>query len=325
MASMEPSADGVEVLRSPRRVSPTQSLFFARASASPRATAIICDDHLRSYGEIAGRAHSLSNRLAAVGVARGKAVALVMDSGWERVVAELGILEAGAGYLTVDPSWPDSLRERVLRDENADLIVTQPWLETRLAAGERRRIVTIAEDASLEAQRLAPLGRSGAHDLVCVCCGAGADGSAVEYRFDQRAAMAQLSDVNERHQVDSSDSLLDMSAIDATVSPYDPLGPLAVGGAIVVPTRSEIARPTQWLDLIEDYEPTIWSSTADRLRTLLSSAHDRASALVSLRLVVVTGRAIPIDLARAVRHLVPQARLAALRPSACATTTIRAT
>jgi len=195
MVSIERSRDGVDLRQSPRRISPTQALFFARAGASPRATAIICDDHLRSYGEIAGRAHSLSNRLADAGVARGTPVALVMDSGWERVVAELGILEAGAGYLTIDPSWPDCLRERVLRDEKADLIVTQPWLEARLAAGERRRVVTVDEDASLEAQHLAPLGRSGAHDLVCVCCRAGTDGGAIAFRVDQRAALAQVSDV----------------------------------------------------------------------------------------------------------------------------------
>jgi non-ribosomal peptide synthetase component F len=120
-------------------------------------------------------------------------------------------------------------------------------------------------------------------------------------------------EVNARHEVDSSDSLFELGAVDSAPTPYDPFGPLAVGGAIVVPTVDEAARPAQWLDLIQDYGPTIWSSTPALLQTLVDAASPhRASALFSLRLILMASDTIPFALERATKRLVPQARLTAV-------------
>jgi pyochelin synthetase len=304
---------GLDTWRARPRFRPVQGLFFSRAETSPEAPAVICGDHFRSYGEIACRACALSERLTAAGAGRHEAVAVMMESGWERVVAVLGILATGAGYVPIDPTWPEAVRRKLLVEEHAKLIVTQPWLQPQLAEHERRPIVTVEGAAPAPDEPWTPRSRQNPGDLACACHGVPRDGQATRLRFDHGAASTQVTDVNERHEVDSSDSLFELGAIDSTLPPYDPFGPLAVGGAVVIPTRDEAARPARWLDLIQDYAPTIWSSTPALLRTLVDTASpDRASALVSLRLILVAAEAIPADLARATKKLVTHARLVAV-------------
>jgi non-ribosomal peptide synthetase component F len=315
MTTLERSPLGYESSRGRWPFRPVHSLFFSHAAASPETPALICGDHFQSYGEIACRACALSAQLAAAGAMRGKAVAVVMQSGWERVVAVLGILAAGAGYFPIDPTLPHPVKQRLMRDEKSELIVTQPWLEPGLAADERRPILTIGGDATSGDGRWTPPFRQGPSDLACACRALGPDGHVARTHVDHAAAAREVVAVNKANEVDDSDSLLELSALEPAASLFDPLGPLAVGGAIVIPTRDEIEKPKQWLDLIQDYEPTIWSSTPPLLQALVDAASpDRGSALTSLRLILVTTRALPLELARAAKHLVPQAKLGALPP-----------
>lgn len=293
-----------------RTFRPVQRLFFAHAESAPQAPAVICGDHFQSYGEIACRAGALSERLADAGAARDQPVAVMMESGWERVVAMLGILGTGAGYVPIDPAWPEAVRQRMLVQEHSNLIVTQPWLQPQLAEHERRRIVTVEGAAPASDEPWAPRSRQNPGDMACACHGVWRDGHAIRLAFDHGAAATQVLDVNARHEVDSSDSLFELGALDPALAPYDPFGPLAVGGAVVIPTKDEATRPAQWLDLIQDYAPTIWSTSPALLQALVDAASpDRASALGSLRLILMASETIPVALARATKRLVPHARL----------------
>jgi non-ribosomal peptide synthetase component F len=310
MDTFERSPVGPGTWRSEWNFRPAHSMFFSRARSSPETTALICGDHFQSYGEIACRACALSEQLTTAGVTRNKAVAVMMDSGWERVVALLGILAAGAGYLPVDPSLPRTLRQRLMREESSSLIVTQPWLKAHLAADEERPILTIEGGATSGGSRWRPRPSLRSHDLACACDGLSRDGHAIHRRIDHVGTSSEVLAVNQLNEVDDSDSLFELSAIDPMLSLYDPLGPLAVGGAIIVPTRDEVTHPAQWLDLIQDYAATIWSSTPAALQAMLDAASPgRLSALSSLRLVLLA-EALPSHLARAAKRLVPQARFA---------------
>ena len=59
-------------------------------------------------------------------------VAIVMEKGWEQVAAVLAVLEAGAAYLPIDPDLPKERRWFLLRQGDADLVLTQPCVRDRL-------------------------------------------------------------------------------------------------------------------------------------------------------------------------------------------------
>src|SRR5690606_12244674 len=69
---------------------------FARGALQPDGLAIISSRRTLDYAESLGRARAAAAWLRAAGARANQLVAVVMDKGWEQVVAALAIDAAGA-------------------------------------------------------------------------------------------------------------------------------------------------------------------------------------------------------------------------------------
>ena len=82
--------------------------FAERARRAPDRPAIRDAGGTWTYGELAARAGGLARRLGAAGVGRGDLVAIHAHRSAPLVQALLGVLEAGAAFLVLDPAHPAS-------------------------------------------------------------------------------------------------------------------------------------------------------------------------------------------------------------------------
>ncbi|MEO7417635.1 MAG: condensation domain-containing protein, partial [Thermoanaerobaculia bacterium] len=95
---------------------PVHHLFEEQARARPDAVAVSWEAgpmrtmRTMSYGELDRRSGEIARRLRRLGVATDARVGLVVERSPEMLVAILGILKAGGGYLPLDPTYP---RERL--------------------------------------------------------------------------------------------------------------------------------------------------------------------------------------------------------------------
>ena len=92
----------------------------AQALREPDRVAVVAGDRTLSYGELLGRAMAVAGHLR-----EKELVAVVMDKGWEQVVAVLGTLLAGSVYVPVDTNQPPARRERMLADAGVRVALTQ--------------------------------------------------------------------------------------------------------------------------------------------------------------------------------------------------------
>ncbi|MEU6716642.1 condensation domain-containing protein [Nonomuraea sp. NPDC046802] len=81
-------------------------LFSLRAARTPGRTALICGAERLSYAELDARASERSRELRELGVPPGGVVGVRMERGIDLVVSLLAVLKAGAGYLVLDPDFP---------------------------------------------------------------------------------------------------------------------------------------------------------------------------------------------------------------------------
>ncbi|HEY4188425.1 MAG TPA: AMP-binding protein, partial [Polyangia bacterium] len=68
--------------------------FLKQAETSPDASAVIGGLRALTYGEVRRHAEDLADRLLGLRLKASAPVAVVMESGWEVVVASLGVLLA---------------------------------------------------------------------------------------------------------------------------------------------------------------------------------------------------------------------------------------
>ncbi|PIE25754.1 MAG: hypothetical protein CSA58_12630 [Micrococcales bacterium] len=112
-----------------------QGWFAERVSERPDAAAVVFAGAELSYRALDRRAQAVAARLAERGVGRGHLVALCLERSPELVAAQLGVLKAGAGFVPVDPSYPEERRAFMLTDCGAAAVIDRTFFDGLPDAG----------------------------------------------------------------------------------------------------------------------------------------------------------------------------------------------
>ncbi len=281
-------------------------LGLANLRARPGAPAVITPTLTLSYDELFRRARQLGHRLRQLGARPNTLVAVATQPSWERIVAVLGVLESGAAYLPIDPTLPNERIAYLLEDGQVELVLTQSWLDEGLAWPEAVQRIRI-DDPSLADEDPGPLPPvQKVDDLAYVIFTSGSTGHPKGVMIDHRGAVNTIRDVNERFAIGPEDRVLALSNLSFDLSVYDIFGLLAAGGAVVIPDPSLERDPSHWAKLVASHDVTIWNTVPQLLQMLVDcpGVGGGELAVSSLRLAMLSGDWIPVDLPRRARALI---------------------
>ncbi|MEW2547698.1 amino acid adenylation domain-containing protein [Streptomyces sp. NPDC047002] len=290
---------------------PLHRAVLARAEQDPERTAVIWSGGTLSYGELARRAAAVAAELRAGGCAGGDLVAVVTEKGPEQSVAVLGTLLAGGVYLPVDAAQPPLRRAAILRDAGVRHVLTQSWLPAEEYEGVRA--VAVDTLAPAEGTATAATGGADPDAPAYVIHTSGSTGRPKGVVISHRAALNTVEDVNRRFGVTADDRVLALASLGFDLSVYDLFGPLAAGGALVLPDPDRSTDPSHWAELIARHGVTLWNSVPALLQMLATYLENEPGrALPTLRLALLSGDWIPVTLPDTLADLLPALELVAL-------------
>ncbi|MER6384965.1 amino acid adenylation domain-containing protein [Streptomyces sp. NPDC001250] len=281
--------------------------FFRRAADQPQRIALLWGDGERlTYGQLADRALRLATVLVERGVRRGETIAISVPKGPDQIVAVLGVLAAGAAYVPVGVDQPSARRERIHRLSGVRFAVTEPGVQ---AGGG---VTAVPVDAAPSMDVAAAPVDVPAHALAYVIFTSGSTGDPKGVEITHQAAANTVTDINQRYEVTDSDRVLAVSALDFDLSVYDVFGPLSAGGAMVLIGEDERRDARRWLDLVRRHRITVWNTVPALLDMLLVTAESGAQAPDMLRLALVSGDWVGLDLPARLAEQSPWCRFLAL-------------
>jgi yersiniabactin nonribosomal peptide synthetase len=289
------------------------TLFNNRVSRNLDHPAVISSDRTLSYEELFNYANHTGHLLREKGAEPNRLVAVLIEKGWEQVAAVLGILNSGAAYLPIDPQLPKERIRYLLADGKVDLVLTQSRLYDKLEWPEGVQRIFVDETV-LTNEDLAPLEPvQSPGDLAYVIYTSGSTGFPKGVMIDHRGAVNTILDVNKRFGVGPDDRVLAVSNLNFDLSVYDIFGILAAGGTIVFPDPDKTKEPSHWLDLVTRNRITVWNSVPTLMQMFeeyLSVRPDRVPQ--SLRLILLSGDWIPLDLPDKVKQYLSGVRVIGL-------------
>ena len=300
----------------PERPCPPVTLdtFLAQTAASaPEAAALLTSEGVLTFGALDAASDRLAAGLAAAASVRGRNVAIVADRGAALVKGVYAVLKAGAAYVPVEPSLPADRRNYVLENCGAAAVFAEQKYAVSLEwpAGT----VVLSIEATEAAAAAAPVRLDEAvrpSELAYLIYTSGSTGRPKGVMIEHGGAVNTIFDVNEQFGVGRGDRLFGVSSFGFDLSVYDLFGGVACGAALVYPDPDRSLDPSHWLDVVEKRQVTVWNSAPPLALLLVEAAERRQSTLSHLRLVMLSGDWIPVDLPDRIRRVAPRARVVSL-------------
>ena len=273
-------------------------------------TAVIDDEGAWSFRQLDDASRATARALLAAGTRHGDLVGVIEPKGRRQVAAVLGVLRAGAAYLPLESKLPPARIAQIIEHSRAAAVLADAAWTADIPAD--CRLVAFGEGRG--SRQSAPPAAGDPEDIAYVIYTSGSTGQPKGVVIDHRGAVNTVQDINERFGVGPQDRTLAVSALGFDLSVFDIFGALAAGAAIVAPPDSDHPDPEAWARRVMRHRVTLWNSVPALLEMTLEylGDEDAASQLASLRLILLSGDWIPLQLVDRLRRTLPGAQVIAL-------------
>lgn len=245
-------------------------MFAEQAMMNPDKIAVICDDKTYTYGELNNRSNKLACYLRYKKVEPDDIVAVMVERSYEMIVGIFAILKAGGGYLPIDPQYPMSRKEMILRDSNVRLVLTMDKFKDMLPDD-------MVEAVNLNNEEILKGFSSGTdlhkitspHDIAYVIYTSGTSGIPKGVVIEHHSLVNRLQWMQKKYGIDSTDVILQKTIYTFDVSVWE-IFLWAISGASVCMLKPKKEHDVRaFVKLIEKNRVTVMHFVPSVLRVFL--------------------------------------------------------
>ncbi|MBU8895093.1 non-ribosomal peptide synthetase [Corallococcus sp. H22C18031201] len=285
------------------------SLMEAQAARTPDAVALEYDGARLTYRELDARANQLAHALRARGVGPESRVGLCVERSLEMVVGLLGTLKAGGAYVPLDPGYPPERLTWMLEDARPAVLLVQERLLARLPASHGAQVLTLDTgwDAIAREPTTAPDSRPTPDSLAYIIFTSGSTGRPKGAMNAHGPVVNRLLWMQAAYGLRAHDVVLQKTPFSFDVSVWEFFWPLMTGAKLVMARPGGHQEPAYLSRLITEAGVTTLHFVPSMLQAFLDEPG--VERCVSLRRVVCSGEALPLELKETCLRRLPGAGL----------------
>lgn len=278
-------------------------LIATQAAQTPTAVAVRSDGGTLTYGELLVRANQVAHGLRAQGVGPDCLVGIAMERSLDLVVGLLGILQAGAAYVPLDPSYPAERLAYMLADSQVAALLTHEALVEPLAFTGSTICLDRDWPTMATYPSTPPPGVFTAQQLAYVIYTSGSTGRPKGAGNSHAGLRNRLQWMQEAYGLTPADRVLQKTPISFDVSVWEFFWPLLAGAELVMAAPGEHKDPSQLIARIIQAGVTTLHFVPPMLQAFLDSPE--VARCRSLRQIICSGEALPATLPPRVKAQLP--------------------
>ncbi|MFJ3448353.1 amino acid adenylation domain-containing protein [Pseudomonas sichuanensis] len=282
-------------------------LIEDQVQRTPTAPALVFGDSTLSYAQLDAQANRLAHYLRANGAGSDRLVGISVQRSVEMVVGLLGILKAGAAYVPLDPEYPEERLAYMIEDSGISLLLTQQALLGSLPVPAGVSCVALDALALDEQPATSPNLPIDPAQLAYVIYTSGSTGRPKGAGNSHAALTNRLCWMQQAYGIDASDTVLQKTPFSFDVSVWEFFWPLMTGARLAVAAPGEHRDPARLIATIQRHQVSTLHFVPSMLQAFIHEPGVEACA--SLRRIVCSGEALPVDAQQQVFARLPQAGL----------------
>jgi nonribosomal peptide synthetase DhbF len=260
--------------------------FLRHVEQSPQRVAIIDGPRRIRYRDLARAAETVRRDLMACGVCPGEYVGISMRRSWRVVAAIVGVLAAGARYVPLDPSYPQSRLDYMTDDSNLRVTCVNAGHRTSTVSGLKQLPVS----GDLADTTVTPEAVQSAGYLIYT---SGSTGQPKGVVIPQRHVLSLFDGAcRSLFSFSHEDVWTLYHSYSFDFSVWEIWGALLFGGTLVIVDDDAKRDPGRLLRLLQDNRVSVLSQVPSPFKYLTQAYELDPRPLKSLRYVVFGGEAL---------------------------------
>jgi len=274
------------------------------AQKHPNIEAFKCGNAVLSYAEILQKTNQFATHLVSLGVQKGDRVGIYLERSIETAIAIYGIMKAGAAYVPLDPSAPQSRIVFLLNDCNIEHLITSKLqvkkvmkfleqetpLQSIIGVNKEMAVPTISWDTifkiSLEGYQPLVIKED---DLAYIMYTSGSTGAPKGIMHTHASGLSYAKLSSTLYDLRTTDRVANHAPLHFDISTFGYFSSPLAGACTIIVTDAHTMFPVSLADLIEKEKISIWYSAPLALIQLLQKGMIENKDFSSIRWVLYGG------------------------------------
>lgn len=279
-------------------------LIEEQAAQKPAAVALIQGSRRWTYSELDEASNRVAGGISQMGIGAGMLVGVYADSSPEAIVALLGVLKAGCGFVPFDPTWPPGRVEWMIADAGVTLVLATDRLLDRVS-NETVKTVSVSHLLATDPGAPQPSSKTTANDISCVLYTSGSSGQPKGVVREHRSVVSRLAWT----RLKADDVSCHNMSLCYGLSQERLFVPLMKGLPLVILPDEAHKDASQFAEAVAEFGITNVTVVPAFLEQMVGLNEIQRSHLKSLQTVAVGSAPLSISLVRRVREVLPHITL----------------
>ena len=286
--------------------------FEEHSASNPEAIAVVYESESVTYGELNACANRLAHYLREQKVGAESKVGLYLDRSVYLIEAILGVLKAGAAYVPLDTSWPNTRIQQIAADADIAVVLTEQQWQVAInnsIGGSLQTYSMDVDDQPWSAHpEVNPEPINSASDAAYVIYTSGSTGVPKGVVVEHRQIINYTQAITSRLEPENDPaSFGHISAVSADLGNTSLFGALCVGGSLHLIGSSRAFDPDAIAKQFAEHPVDVLKIVPGHLQGLLAA--ENAKDLLPKRCLILGGEACSVDLITQVQVMAPSLRI----------------
>jgi amino acid adenylation domain-containing protein len=292
------------------RMSTFVQRFDEQVQSSPERTACTDRDGQLSYRGLASRTNRLAHALLAKGIGPGDVVGVCLERDAGVLASFLAVWKAGAAYVPLDPSYPESYLEQIITDAAPKLVIGSSPTLNRLGLPTSQGFALDIESPGLvRFPEAAPAPPADPSALAYIMYTSGSTGVPKGARVTHRQLINWLGGMEANWPFEAGEVVGQKTTIAFAPSVKELFAGLLNGTPQVFIEGPVVQDAAAFVAAVARHGITRLNLVPSHLESILKHLEASQATLPSLRTCVVAGEPLTAELVTSFRVLLPHARL----------------
>nr|BFF38239.1 surfactin non-ribosomal peptide synthetase SrfAA [Tenacibaculum mesophilum] len=244
-------------------------MFKQQAQSHPDTLAVILENNSVNYKDLDHLSDQWANNLLSLGVTSGSIVGLLMNRSLDMIAGILSILKAGAAYLPLNPTQPESRTTLMLEECQSKFVISN--LKSSEIEGVKEELTIITPEIlnNHTEDEVITLPKISQDDLAYIIYTSGSTGNPKGVKVLHGGLFNLITYQNEYFELDDNERILQFSPYYFDASVEQIWMALTSGSGLVLVTERLLSEPEVFRDYLEAKKVTHMHTTPSFLEKII--------------------------------------------------------